>query len=142
MVEMRTLTRNQRDDYFALVQRFPLTSIRSESELRVAQKVVDEILKMEQRPTRGTIEYLDALSDLIMAYENTHHVIPAPSDADLLRHLIEARGITQTELHEATGIAMSTISEVLSGRRRFSKEIIARLSAYFKVDKGLFAANF
>jgi HTH-type transcriptional regulator/antitoxin HigA len=139
---MRKLTRNQRDDYFALVQKFPLTSIRSEAELRAAQKVVEEILMMDGRPTRGTIEYIDALSDLIMAYENTHHAIPSPSDADLLRHLIDARGITQTELHEATGIALSTISEVLSGRRKFSKEVIAKLSVYFKVDKGLFAANF
>jgi HTH-type transcriptional regulator/antitoxin HigA len=138
---MRTLTRSERDVYFALVQKFPLTAIRSESELLAAQKTMDDILKMG-RLKRGTIEYLDALSDLVMAYENTHHAIPAPTDADLLRHLIDARGVTQSALHEATGIAMSTISEILSGRRKFSKEIIAKLSAFFNVEKGIFASNF
>jgi HTH-type transcriptional regulator/antitoxin HigA len=138
---MRTLSRNVRDDYLALVKRFPLTSIRTEAQLLAAQKVMDDILKMA-RLTKGAIEYLDALSDLVLTYENTHHVIPAPSDADFLRHLMDVRGIKQAALHEATGIAMSTISEILSGRRRFSKSVIARLSAYFKIEKGTFAANF
>ena len=102
---------------------------------------MDDILKTA-RLTKGAIEYIDALSDLVMAYDNTHHVIPAPSDADLLRHLMDARGIRQSELHEATGIAMSTISEILSARRCFSKETIAKLAAYFKIEKGMFAANF
>jgi HTH-type transcriptional regulator / antitoxin HigA len=138
---MRTLTQSERDDYFALVKKFPLTAIRSEAELRVAQKVLDDILAMG-RLKKGAVEYVDALSDLVMAYDNAHHRIPAPSDADLLHHLMEARGITQTQLHEATGIALSTISAVLSGKRSFTKEVIARLSAYFRVDKGMFAANF
>jgi HTH-type transcriptional regulator/antitoxin HigA len=123
------------------VQKFPLTAIRSESELRAAQKVIDDILRIG-RLKKGTIQYVDALSDLVMAYENTHHAIPAPSDAALLRHLMDARGISQTDLHLATGVAVSTISEILSGRRKFSKEIIGKLSKYFGVDKGLFAVNF
>jgi len=138
---MHRLSRNVRDEYLSLVKKFPLTSIRGESELKQAQKVMDDILKMP-RLKKGAVEYLDALSDLVMAYENTHHTIPAPSDADLLRHLMDARGISQSELHTATGIAVSTISEILSGRRRFSKDGIAKLSAYFKLDKGTFAANF
>jgi len=93
-----------RDDYLELVRKFPLTSIKDEAELKRAQAVMDRLLA--QGPLRrGQLTYLDALSDLVMAYENTHHAIPAPSDADMLRHLMEAKGVSQKELHEATGIA-------------------------------------
>jgi HTH-type transcriptional regulator/antitoxin HigA len=139
--KVRTLTRNERDDYMSFVRRFPLTSIRSESELLAAQEVIDELLKAP-RLKNGAIQYLDALSDLVMAYENIHHAIAAPSDAELLQHLMDSRAINQSALHKATGIAISTISEILTGRRTFSKDVIAKLSRYFGVDKGLFAANF
>lgn len=139
-VMMRALARNVRMDYLTLIERFPLTSIRNERELADAQAVMDEILKTP-RLKKGAIEYLDALSDLVMAYENTHHGIPAASDADMLRHLMETRKVTQTELHKATGIAISTISEVLSGRRRFSKDMIGKLAAFFGVSKGVLAEN-
>jgi hypothetical protein len=35
------------------------------------------------------------------------------SDADMLRHLISAKAVSQAEIHQATGISKSTISEVL-----------------------------
>lgn len=140
-ITMRALARNVRDDYLELVEKFPLTSIKNERELKDAQQVMDEILKMPHLK-KGVVEYLDALSDLVMAYENSHHAIPAASDADMLRHLMEAREIRQSELHQATGIALSTLSEILSGRRKFSKEIVGKLAAYFQVSKGTLVANF
>ena len=36
------------------------------------------------------------------------------SDADMLRHLLDAKGVSQAELHRETGISKSSISEVLS----------------------------
>jgi HTH-type transcriptional regulator/antitoxin HigA len=130
-----------RDEYFELVKQFPLTSIKDEQALKAAQQVMDEILRLPKLKP-GDLAYLDALSDLVLAYESTHHSIPNPSDADMLRHLMEARAITQIELHRATKIALPTISEVLSGKRRFTKAMIAKLASFFRVDKGLFAANF
>ncbi len=118
-----------------------MTSIKNEQHLRKAQAVLDRVLT-KSRLTKGELEYVDALSDLVLIYENTHHAIPAPSDADLLQHLLEARGITPTELHRLTGVANSTISAILSGKRGFAKETINRLAAYFQIDKGFFAANF
>jgi HTH-type transcriptional regulator/antitoxin HigA len=138
---MRRLSRKVRHDYMELVERFPLKSVRNERQLKAAQRVMDEILKMP-RMTKGVLEYLDALSDLVMAYENAQHAIPAASDAEMLRHLMDAKQVSQTQLHKATGIAMSSISEVLSGRRRFSKDMIAKLAEYFRVNKGVLAANF
>lgn len=138
---MATLSQHTKDDYLEQVKSFPLTSIKDDKHLRHAQKVLDALLA-QPRLTKGELEYVDALSDLVLIYENAHHAIPVPSDADLLRHLLEARGITPAELHRHTGVANSTLSAILAGKRGFAKDTISKLAAYFKVDKGLFVANF
>jgi hypothetical protein len=42
----------------------------------------------------GEEMYLDALSDLVGAYEDEHYAIKPASDADMLRHLMEAKVVT------------------------------------------------
>ena len=135
------LSGKTRDSYQKHVMAFPLASIRSEKHLDAAQAVMDEILA---KPTldEGEELYLEALSDLVHAYEDEHHSIPPASDADMLRHLIEAKGVTQAIVSRDTGLAKSTISEVLSGRKRLSRRMIRALAAYFNVDASVLAANF
>lgn len=129
-----------RDDYLDLVVKFPLTSLKSETQLQDAQSVLDELLAKEKL-TAGEAIYLDALSDLVAAYEDTHYPIAPASDADMLRHLMQAKGVTQADLHRDTGLAKSSISEVLAGRKPFSRQMIRTLADYFKVDVSLLASN-
>ena len=129
-----------RDTYLELVLAFPLASIKSDEHLAAAQEVMDRLL------AKGEIEdgeemYLDALSDLVGAYEDEHYSIAPASDADMLRHLMEAKGTTQAELSRDTKIAKSTISEVLAGKKPFSRQMIHRFAGYFKVDVTVLAAN-
>lgn len=129
-----------RDEYLALVTQFPLTSVHSEEELRAAQSVMDELLSQETLSV-GAELYLDALSDLVAAYEDEHHRINPASDAEMLRHLMEAKGISQAELHRSTRIPKSTISEILSGKKSFSRQLIRTLAVYFDVEKSVLAQN-
>ncbi len=68
--------------------------------------------------------------------------MPAVSDAAMLRHLIEARRITQAnpELRRSNryGAAMSTISNVLNGRRTLTRSHIGTLATFFSVTPGCF----
>lgn len=130
-----------RDRYLELVRQFPLAPVKSEDDLKAAQRVMDGILA-KGRLSKGELAYLDTLSELALAYENAHHPIPAPSDAAMLQHLMDAKGVSQTELHQATKIPLSTISEILSGKRHFTRKTIGAFAEYFHVDKGLFASNF
>jgi HTH-type transcriptional regulator/antitoxin HigA len=59
----------------------------------------------------------------------------------MLRHLMEAKGVTQIDLHRETGIAKSSISEVLAGRKTFSRQMIRKLADYFHVDVSVLASN-
>lgn len=89
----------------------------------------------------GETMYLDALGDLVAAYEDVHYPIAPASDADMLRHLMEAKGISQAELSRRTGLPKSTISEVLAGKRRFSRAMIRTLAGFFVVERSVLAAN-
>jgi HTH-type transcriptional regulator/antitoxin HigA len=134
------LNRAQKDSYLDLIEEFPLAAIRSDAHLRAAQVVMDGLLA-KQKLDEGESLYLDALSDLTAAYEDEHHAIESASDADMLRHLLEAKGVTQIELHRATGVSKSTISEVLAGKKPFSRQMIRKLAEYFGVDVRVLAGN-
>ncbi len=129
-----------RDTYLELVRAFPLASIKSEEHLEEAQKVMDRLLAKGRLDHGGEI-YLDALSDLVAVYEDEHHAIEPASDADMLRHFMEAKGVPQVQLHRDTGTAKSTISEVLAAKKPFSRQMIRKLADYFKVDVSVLAGN-
>ncbi len=127
-----------KDGYFDLVRRFPLRPIRSDDELDEAIEVVDSLL------SRGALapeeeDYLEVLSDLVQRYESEAHPLAPVSDAEMLRHLIEAKGVSQSRVSRETGIADSTISEVLRGKRSLNRSHIGKLARYFKVSADVFA---
>lgn len=130
-----------RDSYLNLVMAFPLASIKSDEQLHEAQTVMDGLLAQGELDS-GEEMYLDALSDLVAGYEDAHHAIEPASDADMLRHLMEARGVTQAQLSRDTTVPRSTISEILAGKKRFSRLLIRKFADYFRVDASVLAAGF
>jgi HTH-type transcriptional regulator / antitoxin HigA len=129
-----------RDSYLECVLNFPLTTISSDNHLKAAQVVMDAMLA-SGKLDRGQQAYLDALSDLVASYEDDHFPIEPASDADMLRHLLDAKSVSQADLHRETGISKSSISEVLSGKKQLSRQMIRRLAEFFGVDVSVLAAN-
>ena len=138
---MKLLNKRQQDTYLRLIQELPLVSIASEKHLDAAQEMIDRLTD-EKKLDGGEQAYLDALCDLVVVYEDQHHTIPDASDADLLCHLMEAKGVTQIQIHKDTGLAKSGISEVLAGKKPFSKAMIGTLATYFHVPTSVLTANF
>jgi antitoxin component HigA of HigAB toxin-antitoxin module len=54
------------------------------------------------------------------------------------RYLIENRATTQTEVATDTGIAESTISEILAGKRELNWKHIEALARHFHVNPAVF----
>jgi HTH-type transcriptional regulator / antitoxin HigA len=125
------------DRYLELIGLFPLRRIETEQELDAATRVIDMLIDQEHR-TKAEDDYLDVLSDLTMAYEEVHYPMGEVSDADMLKFLIETKGTTQTQVAKGAGIAESTISEVLSGKRKLNRSQIGKLARYFRVEPGVF----
>jgi HTH-type transcriptional regulator/antitoxin HigA len=111
--------------------------LRTDKELDCAIQMIDSlIIRGDLDP--GEQDYLDILTDIIERYEADEHPMSPVSDAVMLRHLIEARGVTQSKLAADVKIPMSTISEVLNGKRRLTRNHIAVLSKYFGVSSSVF----
>lgn len=124
------------DTYFRLVRRFPLTHLRSDAHLDEALSVVDGLLERER--DAGEDEYLDVLTDLVEQYEAKHVSFDIATEAELLRELMRANGLSQSRLATETGIAQSTLSAILSGSRSLTKPHVAILAKRFRVSPALF----
>jgi HTH-type transcriptional regulator/antitoxin HigA len=60
----------------------------------------------------------------------------------MFRHFMEAKGVTQAQLSRDTAVPKSTVSEILAGKKRFSRQMVRKFADYFGVDASLLAANF
>ena len=129
---------NSQDRYMELVTQVPLRPIRSKKALTEATAMIDRLLDKD-RLTAAERDYLDVLGGLVENYESKEFPIEPLSDAQMLRQLIDARGVSQTEVAQATGIVDSTISAVLKGKRSLNREHIGRLAQFFHVSPDVFA---
>lgn len=127
--------------YDELIAEFPLRPLRSEKQLDRASELA---FRLAARPKRSRDEqdYLDVLSDLIRVYEAEHHSIEPTGDArEMLQFLIDENALTLSALAAETGIQVSTLSEILHGKRALNVQQIVRLCARFHVQPGLFIAR-
>jgi HTH-type transcriptional regulator/antitoxin HigA len=95
---------------------------------------------LNDRETLTSDEHDDllVLSDLIEKYEDQRYPIPAVSGVSMLRYLIEFKGMARVKMAAEAGIAESTLSEILAGKRKLGIRHVTILARYFKVDPGLF----
>jgi HTH-type transcriptional regulator/antitoxin HigA len=124
------------DTYFALVKRYPLRSIRNERELNAAQEVVDALLR--DHLDEGGLTYLDALSDLIIVYEQDHHAIAPLPPHELLAHMLDERGMAQADLTRATSLAKATVSDLVTGKRPFTVNQMHAVASVFGLPGSVF----
>lgn len=141
MIKTKTRSRSPKlsDTYFELVKRHPLRSIGNQAELDGAQAVIDDLLR--QQLDDGAKAYLDALSDLVILYEQDHHAIAPLPPNELLAHLLAERGLAQADLVRRTGIAKATVSELASGKRPFTVTHMRRIAAMFGLPATVFMAQ-
>lgn len=126
--------------YLELIAEHPLRPIRSEAELDQAIAVLNELIDREvvSRASRDELDYQQALAILIGHYEADHEPVAKVTPADMLRHLLDVRGITQARLAADTGASESTVSETLAGKRPVSTKNRRLFSEYLKVDPSVF----
>ena len=127
--------------YLALIRRFPLRPLNSDEDLESAIEVMNSLLDRDDLDAAEK-DYLVVLSGLVESYEDEHYSIATEdlTDAEMLEHLIEAKGVSQAETAQGAEIAQSTISEVLSGRRHLTRTQVEKLAAFFHVTTAVFPA--
>jgi len=88
-------------------------------------------------PTREEEEAIDLMTVLVERYEQDHYPVPEAEPADVLRYLLERNGLSQRDVVPELG-SESTVSLVLSGKRKLNRDHIARLSRRFNVSPAVF----
>ncbi len=123
--------------YLLLITRLPLRPIRSDAQLDAAAALIDELTDRDDLSPAES-DYLDVLGDLVEKYEDVHIKMPYVSDAAMLQHLIEEKGVRQAEVVRGTGISKTVLSLVLSGKRDLTRAHIHSLANFFAVDPAIF----
>ena len=77
------------------------------------------------------------LSTLVREYDERGEPLPAGTPLDMLRYLMEQRGLRPVDLTPIFG-ARSIASLVLSGKRELSKAHIRKLAEFFHVSPAVF----
>ncbi len=110
--------------------------IRDDASLAWAVKEIERYFDDEPEPGSAEGDRFDVLATLIEAYEARHHPIPPAEPIDVLRFVMEQRGLGQGDLASLLG-SRSRASEILSGKRRLTVEMIALLSREWHIPADL-----
>lgn len=124
-------------DYDSLVRCYPPRVIRSTAGLAKVHEVIEALMAVEKL-NGEQLEYLELLSTLAENYEGRRFPTPRQGAGALLAHLLETRSVSQSDVSRSTGVAASTICDVIAGRRALSRRNIVRLANYFGVDPAIF----
>lgn len=133
---LEMLASEEMRDYWVHSFELPLTSIHDDMHLDRAIAKINTLIDQAELSS-GDELYLNALSDLVALYESEHIKLPRASGVDVLRHLMEAHDMNQHDLVPILG-NKSTVSEVLSGKRRLALTHIKKLSQHFGVPADVF----
>jgi HTH-type transcriptional regulator / antitoxin HigA len=129
-------------DYIELIRQMPLWPIKSADAHRRAVVLANKLLEKKAETgklSRGESGYLSVLIELLADYEKAKFPRKRVGDGEMLAHLIEAKDVTQVQVERDTGIASPTLSAVIAGRRRLTRDQIGKLSAYFGVKPTAFS---
>ena len=96
-----------------------------------------ETLHDRGRLTREEEQLSELLTLLIEDFENRQYRLKPASPIEVLSELMDANGLKQADLVDVFG-TKSVVSEVLSGKRDFSKAHIQKLSERFHVSPEVF----
>lgn len=110
--------------------------IHSDQELDEYTRTLFE-LTAKPDPTTEEQEAIELITLLVERYETERFSIPEAEPADVLRFLLEHKGLSQRDIAHELG-SESTVSLVLSGKRQLNRDHIARLSRRFGVSPAIF----
>ena len=102
-------------------------------------RLTNELMRLDERTgsSREEKDLAELLTVLIDEYETRRYPIPQASPRQTLRHLMEARDLTQKDLWKVFG-SRGIASEVFHGKRAISRAQAKKLADFFHVGVELF----
>ena len=114
-----------------------LRPIRTEEEydrtIALLNHLLDVVGEQEEHELSGL---LDLVGELVSDYDTHHFAIEASEPKEVLRYLMEVRGLKQSDLAEI--VPQSNLSAILAGRRKISATLAGKLAKYFSISATVF----
>lgn len=114
-----------------------LRPIRNEEEydrsVLLMNRILDVVGDHEDHALSGL---LDLVSELVQDYDASHYAIEASEPREVLRYLMETRGLKQGDLAEI--LPQSNLSAILAGKRKISATLAGKLAKYFNISPAVF----
>ena len=103
-----------------------LKPIKNNHQYETALAKIYDLMQQDLRKDSKESDELEILSILVKTYENENFPVPKPNPLDAIKFRLEQMNMTEADLSDILGYR-SRKSEVLSGKRRLSLEMIRRL---------------
>lgn len=123
--------------YGRLLSRTMPVVIETEKENARMLAIVEKLMKKGENLSAEEEKLLKLLARLIEDFEQRFYQPPEAEPLEVLHHLMEARGIKQSQLWEVFG-SKGIASEVLNAKRGISKTHARALADYFHVPADVF----
>ena len=104
-----------------------LKPIKSEAQYDAALERIYELMQLDLEPGTEAGDELEILSLLVKEYENINFPVPKPHPIEAIKFRLEQLNLSDQELTRILG-SRSRKSEILSGERKLSLEMIRKLN--------------
>ncbi|MBC7776601.1 MAG: transcriptional regulator [Phycisphaerae bacterium] len=109
-----------------------LKPIRTESQYEASLERIYELMQIDLEPGTELGDELEILSILVKEFENLYYPMPKPHPIEAIKFRLEQMGLSEAELIRILG-SRSRKSEILSGERKLSLEMIRKLNRELRI---------
>ena len=126
-------------EYKRLLTEYCPQVIDNDDELERLTEIVDELVTkgIKNQITVEEKSFLKLLTLLIEEYENEHYPVEELPPNEMLRGVLEERGLRQKDLVSVLG-SEGAVSETLSGKRPITLKTADKLAAFFDCPRHYF----
>ena len=118
-----------------------LKPIRTKKDYETALDRAYELMQKDLKAGSRLSDELEILSVLIEGYEEKHYPIPPPHPIEAIKFKLGQMGMDEKELNKILG-GRSRKSEILSGRRKLSLNMIRELHNKLKIPAETLIAEY
>jgi HTH-type transcriptional regulator/antitoxin HigA len=124
-------------DYTGLCQRYVPRPLHDAADYAAARQAIEPLLGFEARLNADQVDYLEAVSSFIEAYDQPRVKWPKGTPLDTLAFLLEQHGLSAADLSRILGSDRSLGPKLLREERRLTVDHIRTLARRFNVEPGV-----
>lgn len=111
--------------------------IKSKSQYKEYSNILEDLISADFK-SKDMKDEIELLTLLIEKWDENHNSFEDVDPITLLRSLMEEQNLKAKDLVEILGVSKGLVSDILNYKKGLSKDIIRRLSEYFRVSQEAF----